>query len=97
MIISKLYTTNKDNKNLLYTIDALTDSSGDILTAPNGSPIPSGNYILQDDTGVSYDIAFDLEGVTHSYSSTDIMMDDVNLKKIYKILEIEIVENWYYN
>lgn len=80
MIIREFYRTRKDGVKLYRTIDALADENGNVLLESiydeNGKvigerAIPRGFYILQNETGIEYDEAIDVEGAPYTYSETD--------------------------
>ena len=80
MIDTRYYRTRKDGVKLYRTIDALTDENGNVLLESiydeNGKvigerAIPRGFYILQNETGIEYDEAIDVEGAPYTYSETD--------------------------
>lgn len=80
MIVREFYRTRKDGVKLYRTIDALTDENGNVLLESiydeNGKvigerAIPRGFYILQNETGIEYDEAIDVEGAPYTYSETD--------------------------
>ena len=90
MIVNRLYNIDDNGKRLHYILDALTDNVGNVLIATNGSPIPSGNYIMQEDTGISYEIAFDYEDKMHPYVATDVPMTEEARISICKQLGIDV-------
>ena len=89
MIDTRFYRTRKDGVNLYRTIDALTDENGNVLLESiydeNGKvigerAIPRGFYILQNETGIAYDEAIDVENASYTYSETVTPIEDYDQK-----------------
>lgn len=71
MIDTRYYRTRKDGVKLYRTIDALTDDKGEVALDENKNAVMRGFYILQNETGIEYDEAIDVEGAPYTYSETD--------------------------
>lgn len=71
MIVREFYRTRKDGVNLYRTIDALTTDEGEVVLDENGNAVARGFYILQNETGIEYDEAIDVETAPYTYSETD--------------------------
>ena len=72
------YRTRKDGVKLVLTLDAVVNENGEALDVKGNpikeegqTPIPRGFYILQNETGVKYAEAIDVEGAPYTYSETD--------------------------
>ena len=76
MIDTRYYRTRKDGVNLYRTIDALTDNKGEVVLDKNGNAVMRGFYILQNETGIEYDEAIDVENAPYTYSETDKPIED---------------------
>ena len=71
MIDTRYYRIRKDGVNLYRTIDALTTDEGEVVLDENGNAVARGFYILQNETGIEYDEAIDIENAPYTYSETD--------------------------
>lgn len=87
MVIKEFYRQRKDGVKLYRTVDALTDENGKVLLESiydeNGKvigerAIPRGFYILQNETGIEYAEAIDVEGAPYTYSETDKPIEDTS-------------------
>lgn len=87
MIVKEYYSTRKDGVKLYRTVDALTDENGKVLLESiyneNGKvigerAIPRGFYILQNETGIEYAEAIDVENAPYTYSETDKPIEDTS-------------------
>lgn len=85
MIDTREFRTRKDGVKLYRTVDALTDENGKVLLESiydeNGKvigkrAIPRGFYILQNETGIEYAEAIDVENAPYTYSETDKPIED---------------------
>lgn len=80
MIIKEFYQTREDGVDLYINIDALTDANGNvvyetIIDEQTGEvwrkPVSRGFKILQNETGVPYAEAIDVENAPYTYSETN--------------------------
>ena len=71
MIDTREFRTRKDGVKLYRTIDALTDENGKVILDQNGNAVMRGFYILQNETGIEYEEAIDVENAPYTYSETD--------------------------
>ena len=71
MIDTRFFRTRKDGVKLHRTVDALTDKNGEVVLDDEGNAIMRGFYIIQNETGVQYDEAIDVENAPYTYSETD--------------------------
>lgn len=71
MIDTRYYRTRKDNVRLFRTVDALTNEQGEVVLNDEGLAILRGFYILQNETGIEYDEAIDVENAPYTYSETE--------------------------
>ena len=80
MIINEFYKIREDGVNLYINIDALTDENGNvvyekIVDEQTGEvlrkPVPRGFKILQNETGVPYAEAIDVENAPYTYAETN--------------------------
>lgn len=70
MIVREYYKTRKDGVKLYISLDALVNENGEIVKDELGKPIPSGFYIVQNETGNMYAEAIDVENSPYTYSET---------------------------
>jgi hypothetical protein len=71
MIDTREFRTRKDGVKLYRTIDALTDENGKVILDKDGNAVMRGFYILQNETGIEYEEAIDVENAPYTYSETD--------------------------
>ena len=80
MIIKEFYRTREDGVNLYINIDALTDENGNVVyekivdektSEVWRKPVPRGFKILQNETGLPYAEAIDIENAPYTYSETN--------------------------
>lgn len=77
MIDTRFFETREDGVKLNRTVDALTDENGEVVLDENGNAVMRGFYILQNETGIEYDEAIDVEGAPYTYSETDKPIEDI--------------------
>lgn len=70
MIYTVFYKTRKDGINLFRTIDAEVDENNNVILDNDGQIMKRGFYILQNETGIKYPEAIDVEGAPYTYSET---------------------------
>lgn len=75
MVIKEFYRTRKDGVNLFKQLDVVVDENGIPVRDENGNYIPTGFYILQNETGVEYGEAIDVESAPYTYEETDIPIE----------------------
>lgn len=71
MIDTRYYRTRKDGIKLYRTVDALTNENGKVILDKDGNAVTRGFYILQNETGIEYEEAIDVENAPYTYSETD--------------------------
>ena len=72
MIIKEFYRQRKDGIKLYRTVDALTDEeTGKVILDKDKNAVMRGFYIKQNETGVEYEEAIDVENAPYTYSKTD--------------------------
>lgn len=85
MIIKEFYKTRKDGVNLYRTVDALTNENGEVVTDENNNAVMRGFYILQNETGIEYAEAIDVENAPYTYSETDKPIEPIgNIEPLVK-------------
>ena len=72
MIITVPYNTRKDGVRLFLTIDVVVDEHGVPLYDENQQLIPTGLYIIQNETQCMYSVAIDVENAPFTYSNSNI-------------------------
>ena len=78
MIDTREFRTRKDGVKLYRTIDALTDENGKVILDQNGNAVMRGFYILQNETGIEYEEAIDVESAPYEYIETDQKIEHEN-------------------
>lgn len=86
MIAKEYYKTRADGVRLFITIDAQVDNEGNFLRDEKNELVPTGFYIMQNETGAMYDKATDVENSPYTYSETT-----EKIEKPEKIEESEII------
>lgn len=76
MIDTRYYRTRKDGVRLFRTVDALIDEQGEVVLNDEGLAVLRGFYILQNETGIEYDEAIDIENAPYTYSETEHPVED---------------------
>ena len=71
MIVREFYRTRKDGVNLYRTVDALTNEKGEVILDKNKNAVMRGFYILQNETGIEYTEAIDVENAPYTYSESE--------------------------
>lgn len=67
---TEFFKTRKDGVRLFITMDAQIDNEGNFLRDENNKLVPTGFYIIQNETGIKYDEAIDIENAPFTYSET---------------------------
>lgn len=83
MVIKDFYRTREDGVNLFKQFDVVVDENGIPVRDENGNYIPTGFCILQNETGVEYDEAIDVENAIFTYSETQ---KPIGVEEIEEIL-----------
>ena len=78
MIDTRYYQTRKDGVRLFRTVDALTNEQGEVVLNDEGFAVLRGFYMLQNETGILYSGAIDVENAPYTYSETEHPMEDYN-------------------
>ena len=76
MIDTRYYRTRKDGVRLFRTVDALINEYGEVILNDEGLAVLRGFYILQNETGIEYDEAIDVENAPYTYSETATPIED---------------------
>ena len=76
MIDTRYYRTRKDGVRLFRTVDALIDEQGEVILNDEGLAVLRGFYILQNETGIEYDEAIDVENAPYTYGETEHPIED---------------------
>lgn len=76
MIDTRFLKTREDGVKLYRTIDALTNENGEVVLDKNKNAISRGYCILQNETNKVYDEAIDIEGVSYTYSETNLLIEN---------------------
>lgn len=78
MIDTRDFMTREDGVKLYRTIDALTDENGEVVLDEKKNAVMRGFYILQNETGIEYEEAIDVENAPYTYSETDKPIEDTS-------------------
>lgn len=85
MVIKEFYRVREDGVKLYINVDVKVNDKGEPLRDENGELIRTGFKIKQNETGVDYPEAVDVENAPYTYTETD------------KLIEVEEEQQTYQN